>query len=107
MVRRGSTVRVRQRALQRPRTAGLFLSDEAARLQHARAWKALWKIQLSEPFPRRPSRGALSRESIYGRRHSRKGASGAGTPWPRHRKGAPMRGKRMQAESAKRVTIDV
>src|SRR5919204_6172126 len=31
MVRRGSTVRVRQRALQRPRKAGLFLSDEAAR----------------------------------------------------------------------------
>src|SRR2546429_5794338 len=28
MVRRGSTVRVRQRALQRPRKAELFLSDE-------------------------------------------------------------------------------
>src|SRR5215216_1461869 len=36
-----------------------------------------------------------------------KWASGAGTPWPRHRKGAPMQGKRMRGESAKQVAIDV
>jgi hypothetical protein len=48
MVRRGSTVRVRQRVLQKPRTQGLFVSPKLA---HSPAWGrygALWSLQVEK-----------------------------------------------------------
>src|SRR5918994_7950457 len=45
MVRRGSTVRVRQRALQRPRKTGLFVGYGLPRIRFTRLWKGLWKNQ--------------------------------------------------------------
>ena len=64
------------------------------------------KPSFRSPSPRRPSpeRAFGNRAMVGG---DRKWASGAGTPWPRHRKGAPMQGKRMRRQSAKQVAIDV
>jgi hypothetical protein len=46
MVRRGSTVRVRQRALQKPRTRG-FLFGSICRFSNVgQVWSPLWSLQV-------------------------------------------------------------
>jgi hypothetical protein len=49
MVRRGSTVRVRQRALQKPRTQGAFLFGSTCRSPGVgQVWGPLWSLQVEE-----------------------------------------------------------
>jgi hypothetical protein len=68
--------------------------------------RVLEKRVLRRPPTRPSSERALEDRAMFDA-HSEKWASGAGTPWPRHRKGAPMQQKRMRGESAKQVAIDV
>ena len=67
MVRRGSTVRVRQRALQKPRKAGLLLSDPLARRTACSGYGALYGAfrlrSVSVAAKKRPNRGQ-SRGSV-------------------------------------------
>ena len=49
MVRRGSTVRVRQRVSRVPQSGAFSFRSKRRVLERGRAWKALWKIQVSEP----------------------------------------------------------
>src|SRR5438552_6971638 len=46
MVRRGSTVRVRQRALQKPRKTGLLLSCTCSISSVRWVWSPLWSLQI-------------------------------------------------------------
>ena len=48
MVRRGSPVRVRKRALQKRRKSALFLSPKLARSSVRRTWSLLWSLQVDE-----------------------------------------------------------
>src|SRR5436305_6414280 len=57
MVRRGSTVRVRQRALQKPRTAATFVSDLLPLLLTWGTYEApLWGLQIENAALGRPCR---------------------------------------------------
>src|SRR5438034_1716391 len=46
MVRRGSTVRVRQRALQKPRITGLSFRVDLQVLERGQVWSPLWSLQV-------------------------------------------------------------
>jgi hypothetical protein len=106
MVRRGSTVRVRQRALQRPRKTGSFVFGPAYTLPARSGVESVLEKRVLRRIPsRRLMERALEDRAMFD--GTQKRASGAGTPWPGHRKGAPMQGKRMRGESAKQVAIDV
>src|SRR3954447_22907722 len=56
MVRRGSTVRVRQRALQKPRITGLSVSPRTCTISSVRwVWSPLWSLQVEKrPQPAAP-----------------------------------------------------
>jgi hypothetical protein len=45
MVRRGSTVRVRQRALQKPRKRGFLIQIDLRLIARAVVWSTLWSSQ--------------------------------------------------------------
>ena len=89
MVRRGSMVRVRQRALQKAPQSGAFLVGATCVVPMcgtcgARygAFKSTWRFDDRETGPSR-DHNVKDRAMVV----RRKWASGAATPWPRHRKG--------------------
>src|SRR5437660_11482417 len=56
MVRRGSPVRVRKRALQKPRVAGLFCVGSICRSSNVgQVWSPLWSLQVENPVKRGPT----------------------------------------------------
>src|SRR5213596_1091083 len=106
MVRRGSTVRVRQRALQRPRKNGSFVFGPTCTSRARSGVESVLEKRVLGAYPPAASWSVPLKIELCSTR-TQKWASGAGTPWPGHRKGAPMQGKRMRGESAKQVAIDV
>jgi hypothetical protein len=89
-----------------PARRGLLYSGRPALPALARVWKAFWKNGSFGAYPAAASWSVPLKIELCSTR-TQKWASGAGTPWPGHRKGAPMQGKRMRGESAKQVAIDV
>jgi HB1, ASXL, restriction endonuclease HTH domain len=80
----GSTARVRQRALQKPRTAGLFRCRRIALLAVCSGVES----RVEEPVLREPAQRSGRRVIELWSSRREKWASGGATPWPRHRKGA-------------------
>jgi hypothetical protein len=97
----GSTVRVRQRALQRPRKTGSLYSGRPTLPRLARVWKAFWKNGSFSAYPAAVSWSVPLKLELCSTR-TQKWASGAGTPWPGHRKGAPMQGSVCEASQRSR-----
>jgi len=111
MVRRGSTVRVRQRALQKPRKVVLLFSPELARSPVCTGYGALYGAFRSRSRFCTRRQGSLSRPtfvpdtkcayvltSSFVVTSLRSGPAALEPPWPRHRKGS-FRCKRGQSRT--------
>ncbi len=77
MVRRGSTVRVRQRALQNPRTTGASCFGSICRSSNVgQVWSPLWSLQVENAVPGEPLRATARRQQRFGSpQHPRSGCS--------------------------------
>src|SRR5437899_9433647 len=68
MVRRGSTVRVRQRALQRTRKGGFLFREDLHDLQHAVGMEPFWSLQTRNADARARKRAGMLATRSFNRR---------------------------------------
>jgi hypothetical protein len=99
MVRRGSAVRVRQRALQKPRKSRLFSVGATCRSSSVRwVWSRLWSFQVHEPH-------VITTESAGIRSSRRRGASLGRRSSPAGRAARPVRDRARPAPGCLRRRV--